>query len=145
MKEKNSKKKNTVHKSGNNIKHKGKGFQTEPSPTTVKLTKQQKRDLKRNQKQKEEQKKGNETSVTKVMYKQHEREVIQLQKSVYKRKNVYPTTNSLPTAKVKGRFVQPSDGDIYKNLMNSSYLGFNEKPPNYFPDSFHQKVLVSLL
>jgi hypothetical protein len=100
-----------------------------------KLTKQQKRDLKRNAKQTStkvehtRQKSSSSDDTTSV--------------SVYKRQSLYPTSSK---SDVKNRFIVPSDGELFCRLLKTSYDGFVAQPSTSFSPLFHQQVnTVNLL
>ena len=122
-----------------------------PAPAPEKLTKQQKRDLKRNAAAKALQFNKRASSAKALSDGSLSKKVVpvpvpqsqQLSSSVYKRQVEYPR----PCDKSRNdfhfdRFVEPSDGSAYTSLRQTSYLGFIEQPPSAFARSFHEKVLV---
>lgn len=97
-----------------------------------KLTKQQKRDLKRNQSdsnantdssRSHDQKNSKPLASTKTLIEGS---------SVYKRKPSYPVAIELK--KTPSRFILPSDKSIFGPLLKSSYKGFEQLNPNDFRD-----------
>lgn len=95
-----------------------------------KLTKQQKRDLKRNQS-------NNANPQSSSNDKHHSKPSINAKtviegSSVYKRKPVYPTTIELK--KIPSRFILPSEIGIFDSLMKTSYKGYQQLNPSDFHD-----------
>jgi alpha-ketoglutarate-dependent dioxygenase FTO len=97
----------------------------------VKLTKQQKRDLKRNAKKQQ----------FKAPLPPQKRNLVE-GSSVYKRATTYPA----PFQNFRGakdRFVTP-DNKQYKAIVDSSYKGFATLPPNKFPTEYHDEFQSAL-
>ena len=97
-----------------------------------KLTKQQKRDLKRNQKAQSHysgalQVKSSSSSI-----------------SAYKRDTVYPRMPSKLAHSALDRFIEPSDTVLYNELLASSYEGFVTVPSENFDEKFHEIFESSL-
>jgi hypothetical protein len=107
------------------------------TPFPQKLTKQQKRDLKRNAKKNSEniQLSKKPISVQTAVDPPMKRE------SVYKRPTVYPIRpekNVEKMSAIKGRFITPNDKHAYNELLHTSYRGFELLEANKFPSNFHR-------
>jgi hypothetical protein len=103
-----------------------------PQHQQGKLTKQQKRDLRRNIK-----------SLPSLVMQQLPQQQRPPNSSVYKRETIYPN----PCVGLKyptDRFVTPKDS-IYDKVLNTSYNGFLVDAPNKYPDTFHDTFRSSLL
>ena len=100
----------------------------------MKLTKQQKRDLKRNEKSN-----NKPYSQTKLI---HSRMLVE-GSSIYKRQSEYPETcvlKNLPN----NRFVRPSDKNIFNKVLSTSYKGFKLLSPNEFNDNYSNRFQSTL-
>ena len=102
------------------------------------LTKQQKRDLKRNAKALSSS--TTTTSIPRSYEYTSSQSNNNKNSSVYKRITVYPSASSL-TCSINNRFITPSDNEIFHELVKTSYRGFVAEPPQTFPDEFHNKVI----
>ena len=116
----------------------------EPAGPGAKLSKQQKRDLKRAEKSREMQSRGgggrplpaSESSAVGAV-------------SAYKRVPVYPRVPAVPEwAKSLGRFLTPKDGQVFQDVKKHAYDLFALDEPAKFSDSqFHapfQRALLGL-
>jgi len=98
-------------------------------PEPQKLTKQQKRDLKRNKK---------------TQHERHYNDAMQLKHdqssgiSAYKRQTIYPPLPQNVSLDPLDRFIDPSDGTLYKKILCSSYEGFVVIPGEDFDETYHR-------
>ena len=126
----------------------------------IKLTKQQKRDLKRNAKAKAAMKGGatvgvafatgrnlSSSSASTSAGAVHEKTVVKPSVSAYKRETVYPSKPLMkPPPSSSGAFISPSwHPQYYRELLNTSYRGFVQTPSSSFEKSFHENFQASLL
>jgi len=103
----------------------------------IKLTKQQKRDKKRNEqnKNKTEHKVNKDNSKKKSNEKQHH-QIKASGSSVYKRKAYYPQSYISNNSTPMNRFINPKDKE-YNKILNTSYDGFELDKKQAFEDEFH--------
>jgi len=98
---------------------------------SIKLSKQQKRDLKRNAKL--QQSNIPRASSINISYKNNP--TIPLI-SAYKRETIYPTRHTINIPKINS-FFTPKDKLVYNNLLQTAYQGFNVLDNSQFELNFH--------
>ena len=109
----------------------------------VKLTKQQKRDLKRNRKVNDA---SSSTAAAASIADNHTTPCEEVVKSAYKRETIYPPMPLMdPPSSLPGDFItSTSHPKYYQELLKTSYNGFIQSPSSSFKNSFHLQFQASL-